>query len=343
GGAALPSVPSPRTLNTHSNKTVTVNLIKSNGVYNSNVEYTVADQPFLMFSGNNTADGTTPTRSDIGTLSNDNFPPGEIIRVQSSDGSKLGDFTIASGSGSVTGSTLTLTTSTGLSNTLLKGANIYKLLDTLRRTDGTSWLDSGFFEGQLVRITGLNGTPMYEKVDLITGSDPGKLDVMVLTDHPASVGPTPYSGRPISSVAGYATPPTNVSMIQMAARVEFDPTGGTYQWYTQATIPVIADPYFDIQPGHENLRAFPKSPHTLAGIRGPLAVEGGATSADRSLVPAVMLPGEANGPFFNIPPQPPETQSIDVLNVYNDGTQGANTGTLTSTALTGLHMNSAGR
>ena len=84
-----------------------------------------------------------------------------------------------------------------------------------------------------------------------------------------------------------------------------------------------ADPYFDIQPGHENFRAFPKASAPLSGIRGPLAVEGGTTAADRSLVPAVLLPGEANGPFFNIPPQPPETQSIDVLNIYNDGTQGA--------------------
>src|SRR5207253_6292 len=183
----------------------------------------------------------------------------------------------------------TLTTSTGLSSTLLTGASIRKLLDTLTRTDGTSWLDSGFFEGQLVQITGLNDpTPMLEKVDLITGSDPGKLDVMVLTDHPLSAGATPYSGRPLGGEGFIKV--ANVSMIQMAARVEFDPTGGTYQWFNQATIQIIADPYFDIQPGHQNLRAFPKSPHTLSGIRGPLAVEGGTTSADRSLVPAILLP-----------------------------------------------------
>jgi hypothetical protein len=108
--------------------------------------------------------------------------------------------------------------------------------------------------------------------------------------------------------------------------------------HVQVTIPVIADPYFDIQPGHENLRSFPKVAHLLSGIRGPLAVEGGTTSADRSLIKAVLLPGEANGPLFNIPPQPPETQSIDTLNIYNDGTKGNDTGELTSTALTGLNM-----
>jgi hypothetical protein len=346
GGAALPTVPSPSTFNSDSNHSVTVTLIKSNGVYNNgNVVYTVAAAPFLLFSGNIAVAGNTITRNDIGSFVNDNFAPGEIVQIQDSHGAKIGNaFYI----GSVTDTTMTLftdsahTTPASFGASSYDGVSIFKLLDTLRRTNGTSWLDSGFFEGQLVRITGLNGAPMYEKVDLIIGSDPGKLDIMVFTDHPASVGPTLYSGRPISSVAGYATPPTNVSMIQMAARVEFDSTGGTYQWYTQATIPVIADPYFDIQPGHQNLRAFPKSPHRLSGIRGPLAVEGGTTSADRSLVPAVLLPGEANGPFFNIPLQPPETQSIDTLNVYNDGTKGVNTGTLTSTALTGLNMNPQG-
>jgi hypothetical protein len=46
------------------------------------------------------------------------------------------------------------------------------------------------------------------------------------------------------------------------------------------TIPLVADPYFDIQPGHQNFREFPKRPHVLSGIRGPLSVEGGTTSAD---------------------------------------------------------------
>src|SRR5207253_7190302 len=118
-----------------------------------------------------TANDKTITRNDIGSFVNDNFAPNQIIRIQLSDGLTLGDFTVASGPGSVTGSTLTLTTSTGLSAKLLTGASIRKLLDTLTRTDGTSWLDSGFFEGQLVQITGLNDpTPMLEKVDLITGS-----------------------------------------------------------------------------------------------------------------------------------------------------------------------------
>ena len=72
--------------------------------------------------------------------------------MQSADGSTLGDFTIAGGrrdrldtdAHDVDGAE---------SQRHLKGASISKMLDTLRRTDGTSWLDSGFFEGQLVQIT----------------------------------------------------------------------------------------------------------------------------------------------------------------------------------------------
>jgi RTX calcium-binding nonapeptide repeat (4 copies) len=352
GGAVLPSVSG--TFNTTPGQIVSITNVKSNGVYNNgNVQYTVADQAFLMFTGNIQVNGTEITRSDIGSFVNDNFAHGEIIRIQRSDGSIVTatDYIIDT----VTDKKITLTTTTGLSGDAgkLKGASISEMLDTLVRTDGSSWLDSGFFEGQLVRITPVGGsTPVLVKIDLITGTDAGKLDKMVLTDHPevdgkngTPLGLIPYSGRPPGGLLTTGTS-INVDMMQMAVRVEFEPTGfdatDSKAWYKQATISVQADPYFDIQPGHENLRAFPKASHTLSGIRGPLAVEGGTTSADRSLVPAVLLPGEANGPFFNIPPQPPETQSIDVLNIFSDGTQGAATGTLTSTALTGLNMNSAG-
>jgi hypothetical protein len=76
----------------------------------------------------------------------------------------------------------------------------------------------------------------------------------------------------------------------------------------------------------------------LSGIQGPLVVSGGPTTEDRSLRAAVLLPGEANGPFFNVPPQPPESMVINTLNIYNDGTLGNPSGTLTSTALTGFEM-----
>ncbi|MDX6679730.1 MAG: large repetitive protein, partial [Solirubrobacteraceae bacterium] len=90
----------------------------------------------------------------------------------------------------------------------------------------------------------------------------------------------------------------------------------------------------------ENLRTFGKQPHLLSGIRGPLSVEGGTTSADRSVRAAVLLPGEDNRPPFRVAAQPPEWQQIDTLNVYGDGSREDLAGTLTSTALTGLNMGS---
>src|SRR5205814_4560036 len=86
---------------------------------------------------------------------------------------------------------------------------------------------------------------------------------------------------------------------------------------------------------------FPKQAHLLSGIRGPLSVEGGTTTADRSLRPAVVLPGEDNAPAFSVAAQPPEWQQIDTLNIYDDGSKEDLTGTLTSTALTGLNMGAA--
>ena len=65
---------------------------------------------------------------------------------------------------------------------------------------------------------------------------------------------------------------------------------------------------------------FPVVPHVLSRIAGPLTVIGGAGSADHnSLEPALKRPGELDGPFAPIPPQPPENQQIDVLNIYDDG------------------------
>src|SRR5206468_10989512 len=120
------------------------------------------------------------------------------------------------------------------------------------------------------------------KVDSITGTAAGKLDLMVLTGHPDTL---PGSGTKTLTVTQWA------AVVTFTAPADpNNPDTGT--WYQKVTIPVVADPWFDIAPGHENFKAFPKRAHRLDGIRGPLAVEGGTTSADRSLRPAILLPGE---------------------------------------------------
>ena len=101
----------------------------------------------------------------------------------------------------------------------------------------------------------------------------------------------------------------------------------------------MADPRFTVSADRENLKTFPKRSHLLSGIRGPLAVEGGTTTADRSLRAAVLLPGEGNRPLFRVAPQPPESQQVDTLNIFDDSSQEDLTGTLSAASLTGLNMN----
>src|SRR5260370_17349237 len=138
-------------------------------------------------------------------------------------------------------------------------------------------------------------------------------------------------GKPV----GIDAKPT---ITQWAAAVTFS----EMNWFRQVDVRLLADVNYLLAPGRENLKVFSKQPHTLSGIRGPLSVEGGTTNADRSLHAAVLLPGEGNGPVFGVAPQPPEWQQIDTLNIYGDGSHQDQTGTLTSTALTGLSMGLGG-
>ena len=165
---------------------------------------------------------------------------------------------------------------------------------------------------------------MLYKIESFSSTATGLLDVLHLT----------AAAKPAAGSV-----PSTVTVSQWAAAITF--TGGASgNWADFARVGVVADPGFTLPPGRANLRMFPKQSHMLSGIRGPLAVEGGTTNADRSLKPAIMLPGEVNGPFFAVAQQPPESQQIDVLNVYADGSRQDLTGRLTSTALTGLYMGS---
>ncbi|MGL4256696.1 MAG: hypothetical protein ACRCSL_10200, partial [Microbacterium sp.] len=73
-------------------------------------------------------------------------------------------------------------------------------------------------------------------------------------------------------------------------------------------------------------------------LRGPLAVEGGVTGADRSLELGLKLPGEKDGPLFAIATQAPESKQIDVLTIYNDSSVAHGRGVMTKTSLTGFGM-----
>ena len=187
---------------------------------------------------------------------------------------------------------------------------------TLTRTDGSSWLDDGFLEGQLVRFNGATTGPTY-KIQSIHGTTSSVLDQLTLT---STATPSLSNGV--------------VTVTEWAPQVTFDQTN----WWQDVTVKLSADPDFVLAPGAENVKSFAKQPHLLSGLQGPLQVEGGTTGADRSLRQAILLPGETNKALFGIPPQPSEATQIDVLNVYADSSVENLVGTMTSTTITGLNM-----
>jgi Ca2+-binding RTX toxin-like protein len=109
-------------------------------------------------------------------------------------------------------------------------------------------------------------------------------------------------------------------------------------FYRFQTVELTADPYYDVPTTREGVKIFPVKAHLLSHIRGPLAVEGGPSGADRSLTNGVKLPGETDDFLIAIGAQPPESQQIDVLNIFNDGSKADTSGVLTETSLTGFNM-----
>ena len=164
---------------------------------------------------------------------------------------------------------------------------IDKLNGALIRVDHSSWLDSGFLEGQLFKVDAFGSTLF--KIQSITGS-PGKTDVLLITDHPSLL---PSDGTGLLTVTQWAAVATFTAPDKNNAP-QTCPVATCGNWYQQLSVPIVADPYFILAPGRGNLRTFGKQPHLLGGIQGPLAVEGGTTAADRSLKGAVLLPGEDN-------------------------------------------------
>ena len=278
-----------------------------------------------LFRGNVTISGATLTRaagSELGSFVLDGFKAGQKLLVTGAGGSSntiATAYTIVA----VTASAITLSaalpaggTFAGVSLQRVSPSGLFTGAVTwdagtkvLTRSDGTSWLDNGFLEGQLVRFTGVTGT---FKIQSIFGAG---LEKMTFT-----VAPVLASGT--------------VTLTQYAAVVTFDATN----WWVPVTVTVAADDAYLLPPGRGDLIVFPKRAHLLSDIRGPLQVDGGTGGLRRSLTSAVIAPDEINTPPFGIGQQPSEARQVDVLNIFNDGSRENLTGELTSTALTGFGM-----
>jgi len=195
------------------------------------------------------------------------------------------------------------------------------------------WLADGFLEGMWVRITdlteGSTNSDVEAKIQLIRGDNDSKdaklqLINVQINDISYDLSAT-WLGDAIAD---------NVQVVRIAPEVSF--TSGDY--YVQQTVELAADVNYIVPPMRDGVKIFPVSTHLLSKLRGPLAVEGGPAGADRSLTAGVKLPGEKDDFLIAIGAQPPESQQIDVLNIYNDSSQADTSGVMDQTTLRGFGM-----
>jgi hypothetical protein len=304
-----------------------------------------APTPVAMFQGNITIAGMVISRgagSELGSFINEGFQTGQLVSISG----LAGTFTVAT----ATAATITLTSAPAagsysavtinriVNHGLFTGLVNYNdcaamvaghCQGTLTRADGSSWLDDGFLEGQMFQINGVG--PLY-KIQALAGTVSTKVDILVVTTavHDPSTDAESVAKLPFAGMGS-----TTATLRQWGAQTTFTAAN----WFVPEAIPVLADPYYNVPSSNASLLEFPKVPHLLSSIRGPLSVEGADPGNDHTqLQMAVMLPHETDALPFGIGVQPPESQQVNVLNIFDDGSQQDQTGTLSSTALTGFGM-----
>ena len=286
---------------------------------------------------------TRGTGADLGSFMDEGFEAGDLLRIGGAGAPYDGDYVIES----VNNQTITLTTAFGVGGSVevqdtiilsdLTREGDYTGLVTVEENSGNganrivredygSWLADGFLEGQWVKITSITdpNNTVDAKIAVIRGLNDTfdeKVEFTLETpDLPDWLKP--------------ATTPVEVQVTRIAAVATFDAS----DWYVQQNIELAADTHYEVPTTREGVKVFPVSTHLLSKLRGPLAVEGGVTGADRSLKNGLKLPGEADDFLFAIGAQAPESQQIDVLNIYNDASQENGAGVMTETTLSGFGM-----
>ncbi|MEL6550929.1 MAG: hypothetical protein AAFQ54_11870 [Pseudomonadota bacterium] len=278
----------------------------------------------------------------FGSFISEGFEAGQQIRISDAGSGINGDYVIAT----VTDLTITLTTSftaagttvapdgaiATLANVGLFEGNVTTALDAdpqfggeqLVRSDNGSWLADGFLEGQWIRVfeAGIQANFFEAKIELIRGDNEGKDEKLQITE---------FSALPawLTDAAS-----DDIRVVRIAPQATFDSSN----FWIQQEIELAADTLFEEPISREGAKVFPASAHLLSKLRGPLQVEGGVSGADRSLKNGLKLPGEGDDFLFEINAQAPESQQIDVLNMFNDSSQENGSGVMTETTLTGYGM-----
>ena len=317
-----------------------VDVVSVGGVAVTPADYRIVggDIPSRLFLGNLSFAGNTVTRangSDLGNFTDEGFAAGQRITMSTcgatiftivsvgADGKTLVLNSPVAGCGSGTGASINLLTRSGIwsgsaTTELVGGA--WRLV----RPASGSWLADGFLEGQWVEIC-QGATCIRAKIAVIRGGNAGH-------DEKLELRPVGLSGDSLAAFLSGG----QFSVVRIAAAVTFVAAGNDYA--TEKYIELEADVAYSQPLQRQGVKIFPASTHLLSKLRGPLAVEGGVSGADRSLELGLKLPGEQDGPLFAIGAQAPETKQIDVLNIYNDSSQANGRGVMNSTTLTGFGM-----
>ncbi|MGU3646985.1 hypothetical protein ACLBXX_18660 [Microbacterium sp. C23T] len=317
-----------------------VDVVSINGVAVTPDDYVEigGDIPSRVFLGNLSFAGSTITRangSDTGSFWDDGLAIGQRVRFAAC----TGVYTVQSIA--VDGKTFTVSTpligcggaANGTSINVLTRRGIWDgaaslatevgddLLTHFRLTRaGGGWLADGLLEGQWVLVCDGDGDCVRAKIQNIRGTN-------LAHDQQLEFRPDSYDD--FSALSGSA-----FSVVRIAAQATFTAA----DWYLDQKVELEADLGYYQPIVRQGVKNFPASQHLLTRLRGPLAVEGGVTGADRSLELGLKLPGEQDGPLFAIATQAPESKQIDVLNIYGDGSVAHNWGVMTSTTLRGLGM-----
>ncbi|MEE4314510.1 MAG: Calx-beta domain-containing protein [Desulfofustis sp.] len=316
-----------------------------------------------VFTGNVIFDGNgsnlTISRgegSDLGSFIDEGFYAGQRIRIGGSDGND-GDYEVKSIS--TDGKTIVLTAAvsdlwifTGeteepivlsdlAENTIFEGTVTFgeetdsdlfpgQFLDRELTGGDEGWLADGFLEGMWVRIIDLNDIEddIEAKIQLIRGDNDSKDAKLQLINVQIDGVESDLSATWLSGTD------LNVEVVRIAPEVTFT----TSDYHVQQTVELAADEDYIVPPMRDGVKIFPVSTHLLSKLRGPLAVEGGPAGADRSLTAGVKLPGEKDDFLIAIGAQAPESQQIDVLNIYNDSSLADTSGVMDQTTLRGFGM-----
>ncbi|MDK3018043.1 DUF7507 domain-containing protein [Pseudodonghicola flavimaris] len=290
-----------------------------------------------FFEGPVTFAGNTITRTDLGSFLDANVYVGDRIAISGSGANDTGteeyyevtgvtdsSITLA-GASFAAGSDATVSLGQVSIDALFNGQVIFgddTIVedgvtidgDTITRTDGGSWLADGFLPGHEIRISGGPNAGLYQIA--LLELDGLNREFLRLTP---SASLTAATG--------------DVRVVRVADAIRFDGTN----WATEVRITVEANDDYVLPPDLQNKMSF-SSVHRLTNIQGPVSVEGGMSGADRTLIQAIILPGETPGEAVGIGPQPDEAAQIDVLNIYDDASQEDKSGVLTATGLTGFGM-----